>query len=183
MELDKIISGCKGKKRKSQDALVRQYAPLLMAVCIRYCNDREIAKDALQETFINIFKYIDSYAGTGSFEGWMRRIAVNCSYAYLKKIKKVRFHEDISEHKSIVSTIPDVYSQLGKEEVLKLIKKLPKGQYLVFNMKIIEGYSHAEIAKTLNITASTSRSNLTRARANLIALMNKNHELQEIAYR
>lgn len=154
-----------------------------MAVCTRYCNDREMAKDALQETFINIFKYIDSYAGTGSFEGWIRRIAVNCSYAYLKKNKKVRFYEDITEHKSIESTIPDVYSQLGKEDLLKLIKKLPEGQYIVFNMKIIEGYSHAEIADTLNITASTSRSNLTRARANLITLMKESHLFKEMAYR
>ncbi len=167
MNIDQIINGCKQGDRRSQDLLVRQYAPLLMGVCQRYCNDREMAKDSLQETFINIFKYINGYNGTGSFEGWMRRIAVNCSYQFVNKMRRIHFFEDIDLHNKIATEIPDIYSQLGKEELLDLIRRLPEGQYLVFNMKIIEGYSHKEIAEILNITASTSRSNLTRARAKL----------------
>ena len=77
LDIDQIIKGCKNNDRKCQDQLVRLFAPKLMAVCIRYCNDSEIAKDALQESFINILKYINTYSGKGSFEGWVRRIAVN----------------------------------------------------------------------------------------------------------
>ena len=142
-----------------------------MAVCIRYCNDSEIAKDALQETFINILKYINTYSGKGSFEGWIRRIAVNCSFGVLKKMKGLQFMDNIEHHHKIETTVPDIYSQLGAEELMLLIKQLPQVQYFVFNMKIIEGYSHNEIAEIMKITPSTSRSNLTRARANLIKLM------------
>lgn len=173
MEIEKIIKGCQQNERKSQDRLVHEYAPTLMAVCNRYCNDTEIAKDALQETFINIFKYIKGYSGKGSFEGWMKRIAVNCSYAFIKKIKPIYFHEDIDLHSQIPSDIPDIYSEISKNYLLSLIDQLPRNQYLVFNMKVVEGFSHTEIAKMLDISASTSRSNLTRARMNLIKIMYK----------
>lgn len=171
MEIEKIIKGCQQNERKSQDRLVHVYAPALMAICIRYCNDSDIAKDALQETFINIFKYIKGYKGQGSFEGWMKRIAVNCTYAFIKKIRPIYFHEDINLHSQIPSNVPDIYSEISKNDLLTLIERLPRNQYLVFNMKVIEGFSHAEIGKILDITASTSRSNLTRARINLIKIM------------
>jgi len=179
LDIDKIIAGCQNKDRRSQDELVRRFAPTLMSVCLRYCKDTELAKDALQETFINIFKYIHNYSGSGSFEGWMRKIAVNCSYSFLNKARPVFFNDNLDIVRYIPTSIPDIYSELGKNELLKIIQLLPRNQYIVFNMKVIEGYSHSEIAEMLSINPSTSRSNLVRARNNLIRII-ENNSLDEI---
>jgi len=173
LEIEKIIEGCKNGDRRSQDALVRHFAPTLMGVCRRYCGDGELAKDALQETFINVLKYIQSFNGVGSFEGWLRRIAVNASYKFLKKIRPVHFDENNENIGDKDFHVPDVYSTLGKEELMTLVKKLPQAQYLVFNMKVIEGYSHKEIGEMLNISPSTARANLTRARLKMVEMLNK----------
>ena len=171
LNIDKIIKGCKKGDIKSKEALVELYAPMLMSVCERYCKDKTIAKDALQETFINIFKYIGTYSSKGSFEGWIRRIAVNCSYAFINKIHTVYFIEEENVTFSQLEQIPDVYSDLAEQDLLKLINKLPLNQYLVFNMYVIEGFKHEEIAEILNIGTTTSRSNLSRARSNLIRIL------------
>lgn len=178
MDLQKIIEGCIRQDRKSQDELVNMFAPTLMAVCHRYCEDKSIAQDALQETFINILKYIKSYSGKGSFEGWIRRIAVNTSYKVLKKIYPVHFIDEPNDFNDFHISVPDIYSQLGTEDLIDLIQKLPKGQYLVFNMKVIEGYNHNEIGEILGINASTSRSNLTRARMKLVEMMSENKRIE-----
>ncbi len=177
MNDDIIIEGCVNGDRKSQDELVHRFAPTLMAVCMRYTKDMHLAQDALQETFINVLRYIKKYSGKGSFEGWMRKIAVNCSYKIVKNVRPVRFDDDISKAIDATSVIPDVYSTLGEKELLQLLQKLPESQYLVFNMKVIEGLSHEEIADILNIGVSTSRSNLTRARINLIRMIEENEEI------
>jgi len=145
-----------------------------MAVCMRYCKDENLAKDALQESFVNIFKYIKNYTGKGSFEGWVRKIAVNCSYGFINKIRPVYFQEDIDNVVDLNTEIPDVYSEMREKELLDIIQKLPKSQYLVFNMKVIEGFSHEEIADILKIGVSTSRSNLTRARTSIIKMIESN---------
>ncbi len=179
LEIDNVIKGCQKGERKSQDELVRIYAPTLMAICQRYCKDKNLAQDALQETFINIFKYIKNYTGKGSFEGWIRKIAVNCSYGFLNKIRPVYFQEEIETLIDLQVEIPDIYSIIGEKEILELIQKLPTNQYLVFNMKIIEGFSHQDIADILDIAVSTSRSNLTRARSNLINLIEERDIIEE----
>ncbi len=172
LDIERVIKGCIKKERRSQDELVRIFAPSLMAVCKRYCQNYGLANEALQDTFINVFKYIDSYSGEGSFEGWLKRIAVNCSLTLIKKESKIRFiSEEVEEEMMLQSDIPDVYDRLEVKEIMDLIKKLPEVQYLVFNMKVVEGYSHKEISKILKIEESTSRSNLTRARNNMIRLM------------
>ncbi len=174
MNIDKLIKGCKSGDRKSQDELVHRFAPTLMAVCMRYCKDENIAKDALQESFINIFKYIKNYSGKGSFEGWIRKIAVNCSYGFINKIRPVYFQEDVDYVVDLHTEIPDIYSELREKELLEMIQKLPRSQYLVFNMKVIEGFSHDEIADILKIGVSTSRSNLARARTSIIKMIESN---------
>ena len=167
-KLEILIEGCTSGDRKCQDELVGYYAPVLMGVCLRYCGETELAKDALQETFINIFRYLKGYSGKGSFEGWVRKIAVNCSYRLLNKFNKVYFEDGLEQHGAKFNIeIPEIYSQLGQEELLEFIRQLPQGQYLVFNMYVVEGYNHDEIAEILGIGASTSRSNLARARMNL----------------
>lgn len=171
MNLNEIIEGCKSGEKNCQECLVRSYAPGLLAICKRYTKDHESAHDALQETFINIFKYIKSYKGAGSFEGWMKRIAVNCSISFQKKHFKVYHEADVLHDSSQHCEIPDVYSKLGKEDIIGLLTELPKALYLVFNMHVVEGYSHREISETLEISEGTSRASLSRARARLIEII------------
>ena len=176
MEIDKIIEGCKSGKADCQELLVRKYAPVLLAICRRYTNDLESANDALQEAFINIFKYIGSYSGKGSFEGWLKRIAVNCSITFQKKHFQ-KYHEPDVLHDSVQHCeIPEVYSRLGKEEILGLLSQLPKSLYIVFNMSVIEGYNHKEISEMLGISEGTSRASLSRARARVIEIIKQRQE-------
>ena len=141
------------------------------------------ANDALQESFINIFKYINSYSGSGSFEGWMKRIAVNCTITFQKKNFKVHFEPDVLHDSSQHCEVPDVYSSLGKEDILGLLSELPKALYMVFNMHVVEGYSHKEISEMLTISEGTSRASLSRARAKLIQIIEErqNKENQRVA--
>lgn len=172
MNLDDIIAGCKAESKPHQERLVRSYAPGLLAICRRYTRDAESANDALQETFVNVFKYINSYKGSGSFEGWMKRIAVNCSISFQKKHFKVYYEPDVLHDSSQHAEIPDVYSKLGKEEILALLDQLPQALHTVFTMHVVEGYSHKEIAEILEISEGTSRASLSRARSRLIEIIN-----------
>lgn len=171
MQLEDLIQGCKEGKVKCQESLVHTFAPRLLAICQRYCYQRSMAHDALQETFINVFKYIKTYNGSGSFEGWLKRIAVNSSLHLLKKYKPFDFKEDQQMEVFVDAEIPDVNSTLNTEEILALVDKLPNSLQLVFNLYIVEGYSHKEIGDMLNITSSTSRSHLTKARVKMIELL------------
>lgn len=158
-----IIAGCKKDKRRYQKALVDQYAPTLFTVARRYTRDDHTAKDILQEALHLIFKNIKKYEPTGSFQGWMRRIVVTSSLKHLRDkyfLKNVIEFEPV--HSSSIS--PEAYLKLDYEEILHLIKKLPKNAREVFNLYAIDGYSHNEIAAMMGISATTSRSQLTRAR-------------------
>jgi len=174
LEVDLIIEGCKLKQKDAQEALVRKFGPTLLAVCSRYCYDSNLAYDALQECFINVFKYIDTYKSKGSFEGWMRKIAVRTSLAIIKKYKPFSFIEDNKKIKfNNSSKIPEAYEQIAIDEIHYFLQQLPPSLRVVFNMYVIEGFNHIEIGEMLNITDSSSRANLTRARAKLMKLINK----------
>jgi len=171
LDLDTIIAGCKAGQANCQARLVREYAPILLSICRRYTRDSESANDALQDTFVNIFRYIEKYTGSGSFEGWMKRIAVNCSITFQKKHFKMHFETNELQDTSHHCGVPDVYSTLGREDILNLVSELPNALYVVFNMHVVEGYSHREISEELGISEGTSRASLSRARVRMIALI------------
>lgn len=177
MNIEETIAGCKAGKRVSQDALVREYAPVLMAICVRYTKDRTMAQDALQETFINVFKYLKSYNASGSFDGWIKRIAVNCSLTFIKKLRAAHYTEEINDQLHEQAQVPDIYSKLSRADVLNLLEELPQSMYTIFNLIIIEGYNHRDVSKLLNISERTSRATLSRARARLIEIMNREEQL------
>ncbi|MBP6396529.1 MAG: RNA polymerase sigma factor [Saprospiraceae bacterium] len=181
MELEEIIQGCKNGNEKCQNSLVQLYATRLMALCMRYTHDRDLAKDALQETFINAFKYIHSYSGSGSIEGWLRRIAVNCSLKTIKTMYEIHTLEETAIDTNAFAEVPDVYSTMGKDDIMALLTRLPHSQYVIFNLNIIEGYNHGEIAQMLNITESTSRSTLCKARNRLVEIL-QNENFTEKLY-
>ncbi len=158
-----IIKACQRGNKPGQYELVRRYSGMLMTICLRYAPDRPAAKDILQESFIAIFRNIDNYKPTGSFEGWIRQITVRSALRWLrdKKQKEEAMVVNFSEHEE---QSPEIYSQLKMEELVGLIQQLPAGFRTVFNLNVIEGYAHKEIANMLDITESASRSQLSRAR-------------------
>ncbi len=163
---NEIIAGCLKKNAICQHLLFTKYSRKLMTVCSRYAGTSAEAEDMLQESFIKIFSSIHQYRSEGSFEGWLRKITVNICLRKLKKAK-IRYDE-LSTLETINDAIhPDVLSSIAEKELIGLIRNLPDGYRVVFNLSVIEGYSHDEIATMLNIQAATSRSQLIKARRQL----------------
>ena len=159
----KIIEGCKKLDAQCQRALVKAYSGILYTVCRRYCGNDFMSKEALQEGLIRIFRFIDSYdAAKGSFTSWMKKIVTNESLKLIKKSGN-KFTLDIDDV-DLPIFAPNALDNLHEEELIRLIGEIPLGYREVFNMYVIDGYSHKEIGDILNITASTSRSQLTRAK-------------------
>jgi len=159
-----LIEGCQRNDAKCQHRLFEQFAGKMMTVCLRYAHDRKEAEDMLQEAFIRIFGHINQYRFEGSLEGWIRRIVVNTALNILQK-RKIRFVASEAEIESSVTVNTDALSKLGTDDLLKLISQLPDGYRLVFNLYVIEGYDHTEIAQILKISPVTSRTQLLKARS------------------
>lgn len=158
------IEGAKRGDRKSQKAIYDQLSRKMYAVCLRYMGDRDSAEDILQDGFVTLFSKLDSYSGSGSFEGWARRIFVNTALMSLRKKDALKNSEDVDVAWNITSDDPSAIQKIGYQDLLKMIAALPPGFRTVFNMYIMEGYSHKEIAEALGISETTSRSQLQRAR-------------------
>lgn len=165
-----IISQCKKGDRAAQKALYDRLSSRMFPVCLRYMGNREAAEDVLQEGFISLFSKLDSYSGGGSFEGWARKVFVNTALMTLRKNDVMRKSEDIETAWSVSSEDPGALHNISYKELMGLIAGLPPGFRTVFNMFLIEGYSHKEISEALGITEATSRSQLQRAR---VMLQNK----------
>ena len=143
----------------------------MMAVCLRYVGERDTAEDLVQEGFITLFSRLDSFSGAGSFEGWARKIFVNTALMHLRKTDALKLSDDISEARNLSASEPMPDRQLGYKELMRLIAQLPADARTVFNMYVVEGYSHKEIADELGCTEATSRSKLQRARLRLQQLI------------
>lgn len=162
-----LIRGCVNWDKKAQNALYNRYAATMFAVCFRYSRTREDAEDTFSEGFMKVFDNIQKYKFTGSLEGWIRRIMVNCA------IDKFRKNSIIMDDYAIVENQPEVknayydsiHNQYNAEELIQLVQKLPPAYKMVFNLYAIEGYKHKEIADLLGISEGTSKSNLSDARA------------------
>lgn len=158
-----LIEGCLKKDQKSHKALFEIFAPTMYAICFRYAGNEDQAKDLLQEGFIKVFNKLNDFKFEGSFEGWMKRVFINNSLEYLRK-------ENRQPHKVDVEEVYDLQSEdlsfegLDVEKIMFQIQKLPPGYRAAINLYIIEGYSHKEIAEMLEISESTSKSQLYKAR-------------------
>ena len=162
-----ILQACRRGDRKAQKQLYDRLAPKMMAVCLRYMGTRDDAEDILQGGFITLFSRLDSYSGEGSFEGWARKIFVNTALMNLRKKDALKMSEDLETAWNVSSDGVSQIQSAGYHELLKLIAGLPTGYRTVFNLFVVEGYSHKEIAQALGITEATSRSQLQRARVML----------------
>ena len=170
-----LIDGCRKGDRLAQKELYEKYSRRMMGVCLRYVGDREMARDLLQDGFVKVFLSIDSYSGLGSFEGWMRKIFVNCALEHLRKADVLRDASDLDYSSEQIQSDDSILSDISAGELLEMVQKLPEGFRFVFNMFVIEGYSHKEIGEMLHITESSSRSQLTRARQMLRKMIERRH--------
>lgn len=168
--MENLIKGCKKLDRKAQREMVNHLAPFLLGVCQRYAPNREDARDWMQESLINIFNNIEQCSSNQhAFKGWCKKIAVNVCLGKLRKkgLKTV----ELNHEKSYKSAPPKVLDQMNVQGILKLLDHLPQKLKLVFNLSVLDGFSHKEIAKTLEIQESSSRTFLTRARAKMQQLI------------
>ena len=161
---DRLLKACIQGDRKAQRKLYEQLAPKMFPVCLRYMNNREMAEDVMQDGFVTLFSKLDSSSGTGSFEGWARKIFVNTALMQLRRNDVLKESDNLDDAWDIGSPDPSAIQEIGHKELLELIAELPPGFRTVFNMYVIEGYSHKEIADELGISENTSRSQLQRAR-------------------
>ena len=160
-ELNLIKKALK-KNREAQQMLFNTYSPKMLSVCRYYIKDIQHAESTMLEGFYKVFTKLNSYRDEGSFEGWIRRIMVRECIDFIRKESRVEFLSDqieIKENQPIT-----INSELEVNEIQELIDMLPEGYKMVFNMYAIEGYKHAEIAKILNISEGTSKSQLFKAR-------------------
>ncbi|HET6539193.1 MAG TPA: sigma-70 family RNA polymerase sigma factor [Chryseolinea sp.] len=172
-----LIRGCIAGERSFQTKLYDKFAPKMLGVCMRYARSREEAEEILHEGFLRVFTYIKSFEGSGSFEGWIRKIMVNSALArYRNKIHLSPLF-DLSSSDTEVSSSPDAISDLSAKELLAMVQKLPAAYRLVFNLHVFEGFKHREIAEALGISEGTSKSNLSDARAILQRLLNPKKKL------
>jgi RNA polymerase sigma factor (sigma-70 family) len=165
-----LIQACIARERWAQQKLYEDYYGKMMGVCLRYANNEEDALDILHEGYIKVFKHIASYQPGTALSAWIRRIMVNTSIDYYRKLSRRRT-EDIETAYDISGDDADAISQCSEKDILAAIKQLTPAYRTVFNLYVIEGYSHKEIADKLDITESTSRSNLVKARVKLQALL------------
>lgn len=159
-----ILRRCQKGDRKAQRELYDTYSGRFLSLCLRYIKERTLAEDVMIEGFMKIFDKLVQFEGKGSFEGWMRKIMVTQSLLHLRNNRNLRFEVHL-EGQEDVFVWDNTEGNLESEELLRFITELPLGYRTVFNLYAIEGYSHKEIQELLGISESTSKSQLSRARA------------------
>lgn len=159
-----LIRECIAGNRSMQQELYDRFAGKMYAVCLRYAGNAEDAQDLLQEGFIKVYRNLEKFRAEGSFEGWIRRVFVNTS---IEHFRKKSYLYSISEKEESVIEDADISAldNLGEKDIIKLIQELSPGYRTVFNLYVIEGYSHKEIGNILGISEGTSKSQLARAKA------------------
>ncbi len=172
-KLKEMIDGCLLNNRKAQQELFKFFYGKMLAICMRYTNDRDTAQEVLQEGFIKIFEKIGTFDYNGSFEGWVRRIIVNTSIDYIRKSKKDPLLTDndndfkLGTENFLEENEEMEFNELKAEIAMASIQELTPAYRAVFNLYVIEDFSHKEIAEMLGISEGTSKSNLSKAKLNL----------------
>jgi RNA polymerase sigma-70 factor (ECF subfamily) len=173
MEEQEIIKGCLKNDRKCQKALYEKFYGKMMGACMRYAKNRDDAKDILHEGFMKVFDNLHKFGNKGSFEGWVRRIMVNTAIDHIRKNKHEYLIVDTVYADKMAKQMTDdvdeneLMSSVNQQEVIKAIQQLSPAYRAVFNLYVIEEYTHKEIAELLDISEGTSKSNLAKAKFNL----------------
>lgn len=160
-----LIKGCIEGDRRMQEELYRRFSPKMYAVCLRYAGNSDDARDLLQEGFIKVYKNLHRFRAEGSFEGWMRRVFVNTSIEYFRKKSIQLSSVSDKEENTIEDADISAIDALAEKDIINIIQELSPGYRAVFNLYVVEGYSHKEISEMLGISEGTSKSQLARAKS------------------
>ena len=171
MGLEKLIIKCKKNNRKAQGELYSLYSKKLFTLCLKYSKNYAEAEDNLQDAFLTIFNKIKQYNGKGSFEGWMKRIVINTA---LQRYRKASVLDVIKDDDFVEEVVEIEVDRVSLEFLLAIIQELPDKYRLVFNLYVLDGFSHKEIAEMVNVSVGTSKSNLSRARSILKGKIEEN---------
>jgi len=180
LSLNQLIENCKINDTKAQSELYKLFSSKLFSVCLKYSRNYAEADDNLQDAFLTIFKKIEQYKNKGSFEGWIKRITIN---TVLQQYRNEKVFDIINENIIEDVDIEVDEDALSIDYLLKIIQELPDRYRLVFNLYVLDGYSHKDIAEMLDINIGTSKSNLSRARQILkdtIEQYQQNENLQSL---
>jgi len=161
LSLEQLITNCQKKNAKAQEELYKRYARVLFSICLKYSPNYADAEDTLQDAFMTIFDKIPQYKAKGSFEGWLKRVTINTA---LQRYRKPSMLEIVSNEDIKEVTVDIDEDDLSLDFLLSIIQQLPDRYRLVFNLYVLDGYSHKEIGRLLSISDGTSKSNLARAR-------------------
>ena len=164
------LTACMNNERWAQELLYKDFYPTMLPLCQRYATNREDALDIMHEGFIKVFKHIHKYQFGTSLNAWIKRIMINTAIDYYRKQVRRRT-EDLNAAFHVKSKDPNAINFLSAEEIIDCLQELSPSYRAIFNLYVMEGYSHREISERLNISESTSRSNLVKARGKLKALL------------
>ena len=177
-DLYKLLDSCRKGNRSSQDRLYRECYAYAMGICLRYSRNRQEAIEILNEGFLKVFLKLDKYTVGLSFKGWLRKVMINSAIDYFRRNEKHYRSLDISYAQFAVSS-ETILDTLSEQEIIAAIQRLPASYRVVFNLHVIEGYKHEEIAHQLNISVGTSKSNLAMARNKLKKILIDERGLSE----
>lgn len=172
-QLAALIKGCSKGDKNSQKALYKHFYGYAMSVCIRYSMNREEATEVMNDGFLKVFTKINKYDTNRSFKGWLRKIMINTALDNYRHNLKHYYQQDLA-HLPDTSAGNTILADLAYEEIVALVQMLSPAYRTVFNLYVIDGYTHEEISEMLGISVGTSKSNLSKARENLRALLKKN---------
>lgn len=187
--ISKVIEGCINGDRQSQQVLYRMFYGKMLGVCLRYSRDKNSAFDILQEGFLKVFLNIKTYSGNGSFEGWVRKIMVNTILDGIRKSKHsvVSFNSEYVEANAEEEALTvdadeeddKKYLNISSNKIMEAVQQLSPAYRTVFNMYVVDGFSHKEIAEQLGISEGTSKSNLSKAKMNLKTILTNQLQVKE----
>jgi len=169
-KLQQLIQSCKNQDASGQKQLYRHFYSYGMTICSRYARNREEAKEIMNDGFVKIFTKLDKYTPSLSFKAWVNKIFVNTAIDHYRKNKKEPITVDLI-HAQYKETNATILEELSARDLLSLVQKLPPSYRIAFNLFVVEGFSHEEIATKLNINKGTSKSNLAKARMKLKAML------------
>ena len=178
-DFKQLINGCLECNPRAQKQLYKKFYGLAMGICLRYSNNRYEATEIINQGFMKVFTSLHRYNNELPFMAWLGKIMVNTSIDHYRKQLRVSVFEDLDDADE-AKVEPEADSKLNYEDLLVMVQQLSVSYRLVFNLYAIEGYSHEEISKALNISIGTSKSNLFKARLKLKSMLAKNYSLRQI---
>jgi len=177
-ELGQLLAGCLEQDRKYQKELYKSFYGFAMGICLRYAGNRYEAAEIMNQGFLKVFTGLDKYSPEKPFKAWLGRIMINTSINYYRSNLKMAQMDDLEKAEGFSNyDLPD--SKLSYDDLISMVHKLPPAYRTVFNLYVIEGYTHEEIGKLLNISDGTSKSNLFKAKDKLKRMIVEANRLPE----